>query len=60
MSRRPPSTYLSAVELEQIRAIEFNRPVSSGPGPDQRSASRHQNFGEMEGYLVSKEPEAPK
>jgi len=54
MSRRPPSTYLTAVELEQIRAIEFNQPVSSGPWPDQRSASRHQNFG------VTKEPEAPK
>jgi len=60
MSRRPPSTYLTAEKLKQIAAIKFKEAVPVAPGPDQMNpANRHQNF-EMKGYLASKELEPPK
>ena len=61
MSRRPPSTYLTADELKQIAASKFNQAVPATPAQDPaKSVNRHQNFGEMKGYLASKEPEPPK
>jgi hypothetical protein len=59
MSRRPPSTYLSADEQKQIAANKFKEATPTTPGPD-TSANRHRNFGEMKGYLASKELEPPK
>jgi hypothetical protein len=61
MSRRPPSTYLTAHELKQIAAIKFNEAAPTTPGPDQaRLAHLHQNFDDLKGYLESKELEPPK
>ena len=60
MSRRPPSTYLTAHELEQIKAIKFNGGVPQ-PELEKSLRSNHpQNFDEMKGYLASKELEPPK
>ncbi len=61
MSRRPPSTYLTAHELEQIKAIKFNEAAPTMLGPDQvKLANLHQNLREVKGYLASKELEPPK
>jgi hypothetical protein len=61
MSRRPPSTHLTADVLKQIAAIKFNETAPITTGPDEmKSANRHQNFGEMKGYLPSKKLEPPK
>jgi hypothetical protein len=60
MSRRPPSTYLTADELKQIAAIKYSEAVSTAPGPEQQllvSAHRYQNLAEMERCLASKELE---
>jgi hypothetical protein len=64
MSRRPPSTYLTADELKQIAAIKFTEAASAEPGADQQkllmSAHRYKNLAEMKRYLGSKELEPPK
>jgi hypothetical protein len=64
MSRRPPSTCLTADELKQIAAIKFGEAVSAAPGPEQQrilvSAHRYQKPAEMKRYLASKELEPPK
>ena len=57
MSRRPPSTYLTADELKQIAAIKYSEAVTTSPGPEQQilvSAHRYQNLAEV------KELEPPK
>jgi hypothetical protein len=61
MSRRPPSTYLTAEELKQIAAIKFKKTVSPAPGADQQQVlkSAHKNLAEMKRYLTSKELEPP-
>ena len=38
MSRRPPTTYLTADELKQIAAIKFGEAVSTAPAADQQKA----------------------
>jgi hypothetical protein len=64
MSRRPPSTYLTADELKQIAAIKFNEVASAPPGPEQqkilRSAQGYENLAEMKRYLACKELQPPK
>jgi hypothetical protein len=64
MSRRPPSTYLTADELKQIAAIKFNEAATAEPGAQQKklllSAHGYQNLAEMKRYLGSKELEPPK
>jgi hypothetical protein len=61
MSRRPPSTCLTADEMKQIAAMKFNETAPIKTGPDEmKSAHRHQNFDEMKSYLASKELEPPK
>jgi hypothetical protein len=59
MSRRPPSMYLSADEQKQIAANKFKEAMPTRPAPD-ATANRHRNFGEMKGYLASKELEPQK
>jgi hypothetical protein len=62
MSRRPPSTYLTADELKQIAAIKFK--ASAEPGADQQtllqSAHGYQNLADIKRYIGSKELEPPK
>jgi hypothetical protein len=64
MSRRPPSTYLTAEELKEIAAIKFKEAASAEPGTEQqnllKSAHGYQNLSEMKRYLGSKELEPPK
>jgi hypothetical protein len=64
MSRRPPSTYLTADELQQIAAIKFSEATSTTPGADQQKVLKcehgYQNLAEMKRYLASKELEPPK
>jgi hypothetical protein len=64
MSRRPPSTYLTAEELKQIADIKFKEAASAEPGAKQqkllKSAHGFQNLSEMKRYLGSKELEPPK
>jgi hypothetical protein len=64
MSRRPPSTCLTADELKQIAAIKFNEAASASPGPEQqkilRSAQGYENLAEMKRYLACKELQPPK
>jgi hypothetical protein len=64
MSRRRPSTYLTADELKQIAAIKFNEAASAPPGPEQqkilRSAQGYENLAEMKRYLACKELQPPK
>src|SRR5438552_5279123 len=49
-ARRPPSTYLTAHELEQIKAIKFNEAAPTMLGPDQvKLANLHQNLREVKG-----------
>jgi hypothetical protein len=59
MSRRPRLTYPSADEQKQMAANRFKEAMPTTPGPD-ASANRVRNFGEMKGYLASKELEPPK
>ena len=64
MSRRPPSTYLTAKELKQIAAIKFEEAATAEQGARQKkvllSAHAFQNLAEMKRYLGSKELEPPK
>ena len=64
MSRRPPSTYLTAEELKQIAAIKFDEAALTEPGKEKqeilKSAYGYQNLAEMKRYLGSKELEPPK
>jgi len=61
MSRRPPSTYLTAHELKQLAEINVNEAAPTTPGPDLlKSVNLHQNLREVKGYLASKELEPPK
>jgi hypothetical protein len=52
MSRRPPSTYLTADELKEIAAIMFKEAASAEPGTEQqkllKSAHGYQNLSDNE------------
>jgi hypothetical protein len=60
MSPRPPTTYLTADELKQIAAIKFVEAMTAPVTAHLQTAKCHQGFGEMKGYLASKELEPPK
>jgi hypothetical protein len=51
--------YPSADEQKQIAANKFKEAMPTRPAPD-ATANRHRNFGEMKGYLASKELEPQK
>jgi hypothetical protein len=58
MSRRTPSTYLTADELHQIASIKFEEAASATPGAEKRkqltSAQGSENVAEMKRYLGSR------
>jgi hypothetical protein len=63
MSRRPPSTYLTAEELKQIAAIKLDESASVLPGPEQQSLQCPRTAMEISQklrcYLTSKGPDLP-
>jgi hypothetical protein len=56
MSRRPPSTYLTADELKEIAASKFN---PAAPAQDPQRALKSQKLDEIRRYLASKDLEPP-
>ena len=56
MSRRPPSTYLTADELKEIAQIKLNEAV---PAQDRQQTIKSQEFDDIERHLASKEMEPP-